>query len=432
MSDAYGSVTTADLLMVTGAAIFGAWAEVYDFIVAGPISTIVWPTVFFPSVSPALALMAGVSAMLISLAGRPVGSWIFGHIGDRFGRKTTLVWTLFTVGIGTLVIILLPGYSAIGILAPIALILARFVVGIGFGGEFGSTSTWVLEVAAHRKRRGFWAGILGQAYTVGPLTAASVVTAILASVGLKEFMAFWWRVPFMIALVVVIVGAIVRYETMESPIFRRIASAGRIVREPFVDLLRKMPKKWLLVTGAAIVSQVGFFTGNTIMIAYITSILKLPAAFATYTFVTGEIVAVVIAFVNALLVDVMGRKRLLLVLTILSTAFAVPYGYMISTGVPLYILLAQTVVIGLASGIPSIQTSFLAENFPPQYRVTGSGTAWQFSILFGTVPESYLMLYLMRFGRVSAIYISVVMLVVMAISLASIAALRETKGTALE
>ena len=426
-------VSTSDLLKVTIAALFGAWAEVYDFVVAGPISSIAWPHVFFPEINPALATAAGISTFLVSFAVRPVGGWLFGHMGDRLGRRSSVVWTLFTAGIGTLIIVLLPGYSAIGILAPAILIVARVLVGLGFGGEFGSTSTWVLEQAAHRKRRGFWTALLGQGYTLGPLTAAGVVTATLSSVGLKAFIDFWWRVPFMIALVVLVIGIVIRYELMESPIFRKIYSAGKIVSAPISKLFREMPGRWLLVTLTAMSTQIGFYAGNTIMVPYIEHVLKLPASFATFTFLTGEILGVVVAIIAALTVDVIGRKRLLAIMIGILLTFAIPYGYLMSTGMPKYVLIAQTIIMGVASGgIPPVLTSFASESFPPQYRVTGTGLAWQFSIIFGTLPESYLMLYLMGFGRIGAIYISLVVLVVEAISLGALLALKETKGISIE
>lgn len=427
VGDVTSTVSTGTLAKVSTAAMFGSMTEVFDWVVGGPVSVIVWPLIFFPKVAPATAVFFGLAAYVVSFIARPAGAVLFGHIGDRTGRRTTLVWTLLMMGGGTLILILVPGYNSIGIAAVVILVLSRILIGLGFGGEYGSATTWVIEHAANRKTRGFWVSMVSQGMALGGALAGGSITIILTTVGFTAFVDFWWRVPFMISLVVVALGAIIRYKLAESPIFKEIYSKKRIKKRPSLEVFRKMPRTVLMVIAASLLAQTPFYIGTTVMIDYIERTLHKASSLATGTVLYGELFAVLLIIIIGITIFRVGRRRMLIIWATLQAILTVPFAYLVSTGVDLNIIIAQTFFLGLTVSSTAILASFLPENFPSDYRTSGTGLTYQIGVVVGSLPESFLLLYLLKYGVVSIWYMVPMVVVIMAISITSAYFLKESK-----
>lgn len=425
-------VSTADMTKVSLAAMFGSMTEVFDYVVAGPIAVLVWPHIFFPSISPTASLIFSLATYIVTFVSRPFGAALFGHFGDKLGRKNTLVWTLLTMGIGTIAIILLPGFDRIGILAVVILVIARIVIGLGFGGEWGSATTWVIEHAAKRKRRGFWTSVVTEGYAIGGMLAGLSITIILATVGFGNFVSFWWRIPFVVSLLVLVIGAIVRFTLSESKIFKEIFEKKETKRRPSLEVLRKMPKTVLRVSLVSLVPQTPFYVGTTVMVSYMEHTVGTAASFATGTIIYGEILAAILALVIGLTTDKLGRRRIMLILSALVGILSIPYAYLMTTGVEMNMLIGQIFLLGLTVASLSGLSAFMPESFPPEYRASGTGYAYQFGILIGVLPESFLALYLLKYGTMAPWYILPIMIVPMIVAFIATLYSKESKSVSLE
>lgn len=425
-------LSTADLSKVSFAALVGGLIETYDVSVAGPASVLAWPRIFFPIVNPTIALILSLTPFIITFVARPFGALLFGHFGDRLGRKDMLVWTMILVGVGTLIIILVPGYDRIGLAAPIILSVGRVLIGLGLGGEWGTAMSWVIENAADRKRRGFWTALSISGYPLGGLFTGLSISLILARVGLPAFVSFWWRLPFIISLVIVVIGAIIRLKLFESRIFQEILKNKQVRPRPSFEVLRKMPKTVLRLALIPPVTGATFFFASSIIVRYMEQIAHIPASFATNTITYGEIVAVVVViFLIGSTIDTFGRRNMALLVAGLAAVISIPYAYLMMTGVKTFVLAAQILLLGSAIPMVGVMSSLSTESFPPEYRVSGSGLVYQIGTLIGTLP-TFFGAYLLKFGTISILYISFVLLTYYVIGFISAYFTKETKGVSLE
>jgi MFS family permease len=422
-------VKLSELAKVGVIGMVGTAIEDFDFIAAGLISNIAWPFVFFPKTNFVAALLASVGAFLVSFAARPFGAFLFGHFGDRLGRKSTLVMTLLTMGVGVAIIAFLPGYAVLGLISPVLLFVARILQGLGYGGEWGSVTTWVVEHASQSKWRALWASLVPEGYAIGGVAAAVLVTSLLSAYGFKSFVAFYWRVPFYAGIVVIVLGAILRYSLMESPIFSKILTERRALSLPALQVLREKLGDVIKLAGVNMIAQTPFYVAITVMITYISTVLGLPRSFASFTTVIGEIVGggLVIAF--GLLGDLVGRRTTLIGTYVVTAIFSIPYILLINTASPALVILGQVILMGLAFGAVAVLSSFLSEYFEPKYRASGSGLAYQIGVLLGVLPQSLIIAYLIGMGKAGSIYIGLVLTVTAILSLLSILLSRETKGS---
>jgi MFS family permease len=416
-----------DKLKVGLVGMIGSAIEDFDFIAAGVIASIAWPYVFFPKFSPIAGLIASISAYLVSYAARPFGAFLFGNRGDKFGRKSGLIWTLFTVGIGVLVIAILPGYNALGLLSPIILFIARIIQGLGFGGEWGNVTTWLVEVAQYSKWRGIWASLVPEGYAIGGLSAVSLINFLIALEGFKNFISFYWRVPFYVGLIMIILGVIIRYKAMESPIFLKILNETRSNGYPAILAIKNDFKNIISLAGVNMAAQLPFFIALTVMLSYMTIVLKISAQYVTFTTVIGEIVGLFLVLLSGLLADIIGRKKFLSIIFVLDLVFIYPYIMLINTDNLALVLLAQVILMGLTFSAVSAIAPFMPENFKTKYRASGTGLSYQIGILIGVLPQSLIIAYLIGLGIAASVYIATVVFITVALSLLSLFFTKETK-----
>jgi MHS family shikimate/dehydroshikimate transporter-like MFS transporter len=372
---------TQSMRGVGAASFVGALLEWYDFYVFATASALVFGHLFFPSGDPVASTMASFGAFASGFLARPFGGLLFGHLGDRIGRKTSLVATLAIIGAGTFLIGLLPTYAQIGALAPILLVTLRVAQGIGLGGEYGGASLMAIEHAPPG-RRGFW-GSLPQAASPGGLLLATGVFGLASLLPQDAFTAWGWRVPFLVSGVLLLVGLYVRLRVAETPEF---VPAQKGDRAPIVELLRTHPRATALATGARLAETVAGNLVKSFGLSYATMQLGLGRDVALGALVATSAVGLVVTPIYGTLADRYGARHLYAVGTALACALAFPLFWVLQARTAAAAWLGFVVFYNLGPTLMlSVQATFFAEMFAPQVRYTGLSFAYQVSAIVGGV-----------------------------------------------
>lgn len=260
------------LRRVAVASFIGTAIEFYDFYIYGTAAALVLNQAFFPTLDPVTATLASFSTYAVAFVARPLGSVVFGHFGDRVGRKSVLVASLLLMGLSTACVGLLPGYGTLGIWAPLLLILLRFLQGIGLGGEWGGAALLAVEHAP-RKRRGLYAAFPQLGPSVGFFAATGAFWLLSAGLDDGAFRSWGWRVPFLLSFLLVGVGLFVRLKISETPVFAKVRDAQEASKVPALDVLRRHPRELLLGSGGMIIAYGLFYTATTYCLSYATGTL---------------------------------------------------------------------------------------------------------------------------------------------------------------
>jgi MFS family permease len=364
----------------------GTSIEWYDFFIFGTASALVFGRLFFPTFSELAGTLAAFASFAVGFVARPVGGLVFGHIGDRIGRKTTLVVTLTMMGLATFAMGLMPSYATIGVLAPILMVVLRFVQGLAVGGEWGGA---VLMATEHSggERRGFFGSFAQMGSAVGGLMATGGFL-LMQQLPEEDFVAWGWRVPFLFSIVLVLVGLFIRLRIMESPVFARIKESHRVVKMPMVELLRSDTRNVLLAAGLYCAHGVLFYAMTIYTLAYTTSVYGL----SQNTYLIGVTAAgagqlITIPLLGALS-DKLGRRAVITFGTLFIIAFAIPLGFMITSQVPLLTWLAVVISICIGHNAVYAPTAALySEMFPAHVRYSGVSLGYQLGgAIAGFVP----------------------------------------------
>ena len=381
-----GSAPRESVQRVALASMIGTTIEWYDFFIFGTASALVFGRLFFPTFSELAGTLAAFASFAVGFVARPVGGLVFGHFGDRIGRKTTLVLTLTMMGLATFVMGLLPTYAVIGVWAPILMVVLRFLQGLAVGGEWGGAVLMATEHSG-RKRRGFFGSFAQMGSAVGGLMSTGMFL-VMQRLPEESFLAWGWRVPFLISIVLVLVGLFIRLRIMESPVFAQIKDARQVVKLPVFDLLRSEPRNVLLAAGLFLAHGVLFYAMTVYTLAYTTS--QLGLAENTYLIGVTAAGAVQIFTIPALgaLSDKVGRRPVIIFGTLFIIAFSVPLNYMITSQIPLMAWLA--VVISICVGhnaVYSPTAALYSEMFPAHVRYSGASLGYQLGgAIAGFVP----------------------------------------------
>jgi len=370
-----------DLRKVALASLIGTTIEWYDFFIYGVAASLIFNQLFFPALSPASGTLVSVATIGVAFVARPLGGIIFGHIGDRIGRKKTLVTTLLIAGIATTLVGVLPTYDAIGVLAPILLVIIRFAQGIGLAGEWGGA---VLMAAEHapKNRRGFYAGWPQMGVAFGVVLANGFFLILGAILTPEQFESWGWRIPFLASVVLIGVGLFIRLRVMESPIFQKLEQTDKRAKAPLLEALRRKPGTLVLATLALVLNLVAFYVLMTFMLSYTTGTLKMERNVV----LAGVLVSAIVLAIGTLLAsrasDSFGRKKVILTFYVCWLIFAFPMFWLTNS--------ANGVLVGLALSIGMFLTSaygpiaaLLAELFPPQIRYSGMSLSFQVAAVLG-------------------------------------------------
>jgi metabolite-proton symporter len=409
---------------VVVASLVGTSLEWYDFFLYGSAAALVFGKLFFPTFAPLTGTLLAFTTYAVGFVARPLGGIIFGHFGDRAGRKTVLVVTLMLMGLATALIGVLPTYSAIGAAAPVLLVALRFVQGIGLGGEWGGAVLMSIEHASP-DRRGFTASWPQVGVPAGNLLAAGVLWVMSAVLPDRAFLAWGWRVAFLLSAVLVLVGLWVRLSISESPMFASVAESGTKVRLPLVEVLRRHPRELLVAMGARIGTDVAFYTFVVYVLTYVTGTVKLPREAGLAAVLVGSAGQLVLIPMFGALSDRYGRRPVYLAGTIAAAAWAFAFFPLLNTGSRPVIILAVAVALLTHAAMYGPQAAFVAELFSTELRYSGASMGYQVAGIFGGALAPIIAIKLVGWTG-SATAVSWYVTAMLAITAVALLAARET------
>jgi MHS family shikimate/dehydroshikimate transporter-like MFS transporter len=371
---------------VAFASLVGTTVEWYDFYIYGTAAALVFPKLFFPEFSTGAGLLASLSTYAVGFAARPLGGMLFGHYGDRAGRKKMLVVSLLAMGLATLAMGLVPGYAQIGLLAPVIVVLLRFVQGVAVGGEWGGAVLMAVEHAPPG-RRGFY----GSWPQIGSPLGLVLSTAAFSAVGAlpdEAFLSWGWRVPFLLSSVLIIVGLVVRLRLMESPVFAQLAAEGRTARLPVKEAITGHGRSILGAAGAFVVINTVFYLVTVLGLSWGTSHVGIPrGTFLGAVLVAAALMCLTVPLFGALS-DRLGRRPVFAAGAVLVALFAFPLFALIESGSTALLFLGVIVIMGV--GHPLMygpQAALYSEMFPAEVRYSGASLGYQVGgMLGGLVP----------------------------------------------
>jgi metabolite-proton symporter len=372
----------------------GTAIEWYDFFLYGTAAALVFPKLFFPDASPYAAALASFATYAVGFAARPVGAAIFGHFGDRIGRKATLISTLLLMGIASTLIGILPGYATLGFWAPTLLVMLRLIQGIGVGGEWGGSVTLCMEWGNPR-RRGFIGSWPQVGVPIGLLLSTGAVSLLTHTMG-ASFETWGWRLPFLFSIVLVGVGLWVRLGVLDSPMFAREVENDRLERVPLVEVVKRNPREIILSALLRMSEQAPFYIFTAFVLAYGTEDLGFSKGFLTNAVMVAAALSLFSVPFFGHLSDVIGRKRMYMIGAATTMLIGVPYFLMLDSKVGALVVIA--IVISL---IPhdmqyGPQAALIAESFPTRLRYSGAGLGYQLASVFAGGPAPLLATYLLH------------------------------------
>jgi metabolite-proton symporter len=364
------------------ASLIGTSLEWYDFFIYGTAAALVFNKIFFPSFEPLVGTLLAFATYAVGFIARPLGGLIFGHYGDRIGRKNVLVVTLLLMGIATFAIGLLPTYASIGVWAPILLVALRFLQGLGLGGEWGGAVLMTME-SGDPNRRGFNASWPQVGVPLGLLLANGVLSLMGVLTNEPAFLSWGWRVPFLLSGVLVVVGLWIRLTIAESPLFREVEESHTKAGAPIVEVLRRYPKQVLLAVGARVGVDVAFYTFVLFITTYVATYLKLPRNYALNAVLIAAAVQVVLIPFFGSLSDRFARRPVYLAGAIGAAIWVFVFFILLDTGQFWLIVLATVVALVLHAAMYGPQAAFISEMFPTKVRYTGASMGYQLAGIIG-------------------------------------------------
>jgi MHS family shikimate/dehydroshikimate transporter-like MFS transporter len=381
-SAAIGAAKPQRIGAIALAGAIGTIIEWYDFLIYGTAAALIFNKLFFPNVDPRIGTLAALGSFTVGFLARPIGSAIFGHFGDRLGRKSMLMLTMVAMGLSTALIGALPTYGAIGLWAPVLLVLLRVVQGIALGGEWGGASLMVLEHApAHR--RGFFGSLVQVGFPVGLVLASAVFSAV-SSLPDADFKAWGWRIPFLISLVLVGVGVFVRARLPETPVFEAIKSRGRIVRSPLLELILKNPRSFLVAIGLKLSEVSWVYMLTVFVVVYATGKLGLSRTLMLNAISLGALLELVTIPLFGHLSDIYGRRPLYLAGVAFTILFAFPLFWLLDMKTPEIVVLTVVVALNLGHGLMfAPESTYFPELFGAHLRYTGASSGFQVAAAIG-------------------------------------------------
>jgi MFS family permease len=362
----------------------GTSIEWYDFFLYGTAAALVFPKLFFPGDSPFAGVLAAFTTQFVGFAARPIGAALFGHFGDRIGRKATLVTTLLVMGVGTFLIGVLPTHATLGVTAAVLLTVLRIAQGLGVGGEWGGSVLLSMEWGSKR-RRGFMASWPQFGVPIGLLLSTGMVK-LMASLSGADFAVWGWRVPFLVSIVLVGIGLYVRLRVLESPEFTELAAARRVVRQPVWQAIKAHPREILCSAFVRMSEQAPFYLFVTFVLTYGTKHLKLAQSDLLADTMVAAGVGLVSVPLFGWLSDLIGRKLMYGIGIVCVAAFAFPYFGLLDTksgGLVLLAIVASLVFHDMQYGP---QAALIAESFDTHVRYSGAGMGYHLASVIAGGP----------------------------------------------
>ncbi|MEU4429437.1 MFS transporter [Nocardia rhamnosiphila] len=424
--------TMQEASKVARAAFIGTTIEWFDFYLYASAATLVFPQKFFPGLGPAGGALASFATLTVAFVARPVGGVVFAHFGDRVGRKATLVASLLLMGVSTCLVGLLPTYEMIGALAPIALVLLRFVQGAAVGGEWGGAVLMATEFAppASRARLASWPQ---QGVTAGLILSTAVLLLVTTTIPNEAYLAWGWRIPFIGSLLLIVVGLVMRLKVRESPVFAAARKASQSEPEgqlPILEVFRRHTRKTVLASVAYVAVSTTFYIAFVYLLSHATSDLEMSKTAALTAILVAACFYSVGIMLSARIADMRGRLPALLIGLVGALVTSVPMLLLVQTGDPVLFAVGLSifsVLVGMSYAPIGV---YFAELFPTAVRYSGMTATNQVGSLFGAAIAPFVaaMLY-QAFGMVA---VGIYLIAVTAVSAVAVTLLGETRGTEIE
>ena len=383
------SVQPNTLRHVMLAAAVGSALEWYDFFIYGTASALVFGELFFPKYDVTVATLASFATFAVGFLARPFGGLFFGHFGDRMGRKPMLVATLLLVGGGTFLIGLLPTYASAGIWAPVLLLLLRLMQGFGAGAEYGGAVIMAVEFAPPGKR-GLYGGFAPLGVTVGNLLAAGVFY-LVTMLSKDQLLAWGWRIPFLVSLVLLGLGVYIRARVTETPVFTAAAAKRPPLKAPAIEALRRHPRNFFVVVGARLAENGLGYLFPVFGLSYVINTLHMSRETAISGVMLGNFAEIFGIIFFSWLSDKIGRRPVYMGGALFSAAFAFPFFLLVGTLNPLLIWLAFILIMGIGGGAMfGPQAAYFAELFGPRLRYSGFAFARELGSIIAGGPSPFI------------------------------------------
>ena len=373
------------LLRAIVASTVGTTIEWYDFFLYNTAAALVFAKLFFPHADPTAGILSAFAIQFVGFAARPIGAFIFGHFGDRVGRKATLIVTLLTMGVASALIGLLPTYAQIGIMGAVLLTVLRLLQGIAVGGEWGGSVLLSMEWG-HRGKRGWVASWPQWGVPAGLVLGNGAMLILSSTLPESAFLSWGWRVPFLLSLVLVAVGLYIRLGILETPLFAKILEEKRVEPAPSLQVLAKQPREIILAALIRMSEQAPFYIFTVFVLTYVTTTLKLSRGFALNAVLLAAVVSLVSIPLFGYLSDLIGRKRMYLIGVVCMGLFAFPYFLLLNTKVAALVLLAIIVSLIPHDMQYGPQAALIAENFTGRLRYSGASIGYQLASIVAGGP----------------------------------------------
>ncbi len=396
----------------------GTAIEWYDFFLYGIAAGLILPKLFFPQTDPFSATIGALVTFAVGFVARPIGAAIFGHLGDRIGRKTSLVATLMLMGVATFAVAFVPTYEQIGIWGAVILALLRILQGIGVGGEWGGAVLMSMEWTRTNKHRGFAASWPQFGVPLGLALANLVVLAVSYATG-PDFETYGWRIPFFLSLLLVGVGLYIRLGVVETPTFRKLQEKNEIVEAPMLEVIKRHPKEIILSALARTGENASFYIFTTFILAYGTQFLKYDRNVLLEALVVGALFGFIWIPLSGWLSDRIGRRRMYLTGVVATAIFAFAYFWLLNMSYAA-VFLAIALSLLAHSMMYGPQAALIAESFTGKLRYSGASIGYQLTAIVAGGPAPIVATYLLRetgTGYAVAVYLAICCLVSVAATL---------------
>jgi MFS family permease len=371
----------------------GTTIEWYDFLIYSTVTGLVFNKVYFPGSDPWVGTLQAFGVYFIGFVARPIGAAIFGHYGDRIGRKATLIVTLLMTGISTAAVGLVPGYASIGIWGAVILTLLRLIQGIGVGGEWGGSVLLAMEWARTTKNRGFISSWPQFGAPAG-LFLANVAVLFFSWYSGDQFLTWGWRIPFLISIVMVAVGLWIRLGILETPVFQRILAENKVERAPIVEVFRRQPRQVILSALLRMAEQGPAYIFNAFVVTYGTLVLGASRDLL----LTGLVAMTALGFMTVpiagALTDRVGRRKVFIFGCVLVAAFTLVYFALLDTKVPELIFIAMALSFIPIMIMYAAEAALIAEAFTPRLRYSGSSIGYQLASIIAGGPAPFIAAWL--------------------------------------
>jgi metabolite-proton symporter len=376
---------SAQLRKAVIAATVGTTIEWYDFFIYGTAAGLVFPKLFFPNADPLTGTLAAFSTYFIGFVGRPIGAAIFGHYGDRIGRKATLISTLLLMGIATFLVALVPGYASVGIWGAVILTALRTLQGIGVGGEWGGSVLISMEWSRTHKRRGLVASWPQFGVPCGIFLSNLVMLAFSAWSG-ADFIAWGWRVPFLLSIVLIGIGLWIRIGILETPVFKQLVATNKIEKAPILEVIKKQPREIILSAFVRMAEQAPFYIFTAFIFAYGTGTLKMSRELVLSAVLVASLVSFISIPLFGHLSDEIGRRKMYLIGAAATGVFGFLYFFMLDSGAPALAFLAIVLSLIPHDMMYGPQAALIAEAFTPRLRYSGASLGYQLASIIAGGP----------------------------------------------